>query len=169
MDIAAPLSEADAVVQSMPDASPEKWRLAHTTWFFETMVLAPNVSSYQAFDESFSYLFNWYYESSGERHPRPQRGLITRLSLAAARDYRRHVDTAMLVGDSIDIIGNFLDSGSLVPRAATEACADIRQLFGEVWEWTRSPFMPYPGFKPVAEPQGEYNGKFNVQRDYQCT
>jgi ergothioneine biosynthesis protein EgtB len=89
------LSEADQTVQSMPDASPTKWHLAHTTWFFETFVLAAHQPGYQVFDERFAYLFNSYYEQAGPRHPRPQRGLLTRPSAAEVVDYRRHVDAAM--------------------------------------------------------------------------
>jgi ergothioneine biosynthesis protein EgtB len=95
MALAAPLSPEDAVVQSMPDASPVKWHLAHTTWFFETFVLRPHVRGYKTFDPTYGYLFNSYYNAIGARHPRPERGLLTRPSLDAVRDYRTHVERAI--------------------------------------------------------------------------
>ena len=79
--LAAPLSAEDQCVQSMPDASPTKWHLAHTTWFFETLVLMPHAPDYEPYDRRFQYLFNSYYEALGARHPRPQRGLLTRPTL----------------------------------------------------------------------------------------
>lgn len=95
-ELAAPLSAEDQTVQSMPDASPTKWHLAHTTWFFETFVLRPYASGYRIFDPAYEYLFNSYYEAVGPRHPRPQRGLITRPGVEEVLAYRRHVTTAML-------------------------------------------------------------------------
>jgi len=94
--LAAPLSAEDQCIQSMPDASPTKWHLAHTTWFFETVLLQPHAASYRPFDARFHYLFNSYYEALGPRHPRPQRGLLTRPSLDEVHAYRRHVDEAVL-------------------------------------------------------------------------
>lgn len=90
------LSDADLTVQSMDDASPGKWHLAHTTWFFETLVLQPHLDGYCVFNAAYAYLFNSYYESLGERHPRPQRGLLTRPTLGEIEAYRRHVDEAMV-------------------------------------------------------------------------
>jgi dimethylhistidine N-methyltransferase len=89
------LTPEDQQAQSMADASPTKWHLAHTSWFFETFMLQPRLSGYRPFDPKFAYLFNSYYEALGPRQPRPARGLVTRPSLADVIAYRRHVDAGM--------------------------------------------------------------------------
>ena len=94
-DLAEPLSDADATIQPFPDASPAKWHLAHTTWFFETFVLRDHVAGYTAFDERFAYLFNSYYEAEGERHARPKRGMLSRPTLDEIRKWRAHVNEAL--------------------------------------------------------------------------
>lgn len=93
--LAEPLSEADCQVQSMPDASPVKWHLAHVTWFFETFVLERHEAGFTPHHPAFRVLFNSYYNGIGEQHPRPQRGLVTRPGLAEVMAYRRAVDERM--------------------------------------------------------------------------
>ena len=93
--ICQPLQTEDYVVQTMPDVSPPKWHLAHTTWFFETFILQPYSTSYTLFNDRYNYLFNSYYETIGDRHPRPQRGLLSRPTVADIYAYRTHVDRAM--------------------------------------------------------------------------
>ena len=93
--LSAGLSAEDQCVQSMPDASPAKWHRAHTSWFFEHFVLLPHLPGHTPFSADFSYLFNSYYEAVGARHPRPQRGLLTRPAAAEVTRYRAHVDAAM--------------------------------------------------------------------------
>ena len=95
--LAAPLSAEDQVVQSMPDTSPTKWHRAHTTWFFAEFVLRADGTSGRVWDRpEYRFLYNSYYEAVGARHPRPQRGLVTRPSVAEVADYRNHVDKEML-------------------------------------------------------------------------
>jgi ergothioneine biosynthesis protein EgtB len=106
--LAAPLSPEDQTVQSMPDVSPTKWHRAHTSWFFETFVLAPNVPGHRVFDEAYGYLFNSYYEAVGPRHARVERGLLSRPGASEIGAYRLHVDEAM---------GELLD-GALPPAVA---------------------------------------------------
>ncbi len=109
MALTASLSAEDQCVQSMPDASPTKWHLAHTTWFFEAMLLMPHLSGYRPFNPSWHYLFNSYYEALGPRHPRPQRGLLTRPSLEEVHAFRHHVDAA------VDALLADIDSAALAP------------------------------------------------------
>jgi len=95
LGLSAPLSDEDCAIQSMPDASPVKWHLAHTSWFFETFVLEPYLPGYLAFNPAFRMLFNSYYNAVGDKHPRPARGMLSRPSRAEVVAYRLHVDTAM--------------------------------------------------------------------------
>jgi ergothioneine biosynthesis protein EgtB len=90
--LSEPLSTEDCCAQSMPDASPIKWHLAHTTWFFETFILEKFEPNFAPFHPSFRVLFNSYYNGVGEKHPRPQRGLLTRPSLEEVLNYRKNVD-----------------------------------------------------------------------------
>jgi ergothioneine biosynthesis protein EgtB len=102
LDLARPLSAEDQQVQSMPDVSPTKWHLAHTSWFFETFLLLPALPGYAPFDPLYGFLFNSYYEAVGPRWSRPERGLLSRPSLDEVLAYRRHVDEAMgrLIADA---------------------------------------------------------------------
>nr|WP_315459075.1 ergothioneine biosynthesis protein EgtB [uncultured Sphingorhabdus sp.] len=93
--LVAPLSDADATVQSMADASPAKWHLAHVTWFLETFVLRDHMPDYRPFNDSFAYLFNSYYEAEGARHARAARGLLSRPSLTQILEYRSHVEATV--------------------------------------------------------------------------
>ena len=111
--LAAPLSSEDQAVQSMEDASPTKWHLAHTTWFFETVILEAFAPAYRVFDPRYAYLFNSYYEGLGRRHPRPLRGMLTRPPLEDVMRYRRYVD------DAIE---------ALCAKLAPEKCTDFDRL-----------------------------------------
>ena len=113
LDLAAPLTAEDQQVQSMPDASPTKWHLAHPTWFFEAFLLARFVPDYAKLDERYHYLFNSYYEAMGDRYPRAQRGLVTRPNLAEVHRYRTHVDAYMrvLIDDAADVVLDLIELG----------------------------------------------------------
>ena len=95
LSLIADLRPEDTVVQTMPDVSPTKWHLAHVTWFFERFVLEPYLQGYSRFDDQYHYLFNSYYNSAGDMHARPKRGLLSRPVLADVLEYRAVVDAAM--------------------------------------------------------------------------
>jgi len=108
LQLAEPLSDEDCGAQSMPDASPVKWHLAHTTWFFETFLLEPREAAFVPFDPAFRVLFNSYYNGVGARHPRPQRGLLTRPGMGDVRAYRADVDARM-----VHLLATFPDDQAL--------------------------------------------------------
>jgi hypothetical protein len=95
--LCAPLALDDYGLQSMPEASPVKWHLAHMTWFFETLVLGPHVRGHHPYQEGWAYLFNSYYESLGPRHARPERGLLSRPTVAEVFAYRAAIDEQLEV------------------------------------------------------------------------
>ncbi|MDO8305337.1 DinB family protein, partial [Herminiimonas sp.] len=94
--LSAPLSAEDCCVQSMPDASPIKWHLAHTTWFFETFILERFEENFQPYHPAFRVLFNSYYNGIGDKHARAQRGLLTRPAYTEVLAYRRAVDARIM-------------------------------------------------------------------------
>ncbi len=96
LSLIAELAPEDTVVQTMPDVSPTKWHLAHVTWFFERFVLEPHLENYSRLSDDYHFLFNSYYVTAGQMHARPQRGLLSRPTLADILEYRSHVDAAML-------------------------------------------------------------------------
>lgn len=115
LHLARPLSAEDCQVQSMPDASPVKWHLAHTTWFFETFILSVMQHDYRAFSAEFKILFNSYYNAVGDKHPRAARGVLSRPPLTDVLAYRRHVDQAMAR----------LAESDIADRAAFEALLEL--------------------------------------------
>ena len=153
--LASRLSAEDQVVQSMPDASPAKWHRAHTTWFFETFLLVPQLAGYECCDPSYGFLFNSYYESVGARHARPKRGLITRPSVADVAGYRERVDAAMealiaqrlaggMAADDAQAIASLLELGLHHEQQHQELLLmDIKHAF------SCNPRLP-----AYAEPQG---------------
>ena len=95
LQLVEPLSAEDCQIQSMPDASPAKWHLAHTSWFFETFILKKSDAGYQEFSPHFDVLFNSYYNAVGQQYNRPDRGLLSRPSLDQILEYRAYIDEAM--------------------------------------------------------------------------
>jgi len=140
------LSDADASAQSMPDASPAKWHLAHTTWFFEAFVLRDFLADYRLFDTRLPYLFNSYYEAEGARMARASRGLLTRPSIAEIISYRAYVDEAMerVLEDASPRAATLIELGCHHEEQHQELLlTDILHLFAQnplapaVWQPTR--------------------------------
>jgi ergothioneine biosynthesis protein EgtB len=152
--LAEPLSDEDCCAQSMPDASPIKWHLAHTTWFFETFILERMERGFKPFHAAFRVLFNSYYNGVGEKHPRPQRGLLTRPSMAEVRAYRANVDERMAVLMSAGIspeLASLITLGLQHEQQHQELMlTDVKHLLAQ------NPMMPsyHRAPAPDAEPAG---------------
>lgn len=158
-DLARPLTPEDQAVQAMDDASPTKWHLAHTAWFFETFILGRFQPGYSAYDDRFAYLFNSYYEGAGPRHPRPDRGMLTRPTANSVLAYRRHVDAAMdaflesMAGEDRTQVADLVELGIQHEQQHQELLLmDILNLF------SRNPLRPVyradarPGLAAEAAP-----------------
>lgn len=148
--IAAPLSAEDCMAQSMPDASPIKWHLAHTTWFFETFILEALEPDFKPFHPSFRVLFNSYYNGIGEKHPRAQRGLLTRPSLEQVFAYRQNVDARIIAlwqqGGSAKLAG-LLELGLQHEQQHQELMlTDVKHLL------SCNPMLPGLFVPPLPEP-----------------
>ena len=161
--LAAPLSVEDCAIQSMPDASPVKWHLAHTTWDAVTAG-GWEAPLYWERREDGWHLFTLHGEVPVDRNTP-----VCHVSFFEAEAFARWANARLPTEAEWEVAardasrtGNFLESGALHPLALRGAPAEGRlaQAFGDVWEWTRSDYGPYPGYRPVAGAVGEYNGKF---------
>ena len=154
------LTPEDQVVQSMPDASPAKWHRAHTTWFFERFVLAPNLPDYVPYDDDFNFLFNSYYESAGARYPRATRGLVTRPGVAEVVRYRAHVDRGMatLLADqnAADRLADLLTLGLHHEQQHQELLLTdmLHALAQNPLAWRGDGIPMLPGWRPPAGASG---------------
>lgn len=189
-----PLAIEDYGLQTVSEASPPKWHLAHASWFFETFLSRPYLPGYRVFHPRFEHLFNSYYEQTwaevdkrGWRCPlhwELQDGAWHLMTLAGMRplnpaepvchvSYYEAEAFATWAGKRLPteaewevgaggcvLAGNLVESGWLHPRPAAREDTGPRQLFGDVWEWTGSAYLAYPGYRPPAGALGEYNGKF---------
>jgi ergothioneine biosynthesis protein EgtB len=180
LDLAAPLSDADATIQPFPDASPAKWHLAHTTWFFETFVLRDHAPDYLVYDERFAYLFNSYYDGEGPRHARPRRGVLSRPSLDEVRSYRAHVDEALaaalpsLPPTALELVELGIHHEQqhqelfLTDILATLAENPLEPAYGELLPTERSPEEPLsfePGREEIVEIGASSDGfAFDAER-----
>jgi len=139
LKLAAPLSDEDQTVQAMDDASPTKWHLAHTTWFYETFVLKAHLPGYAPYSDDFDYCFNSYYEAKGDRQPRARRGVLTRPPASEVREYRAHVDKALvrlfsegLAAAASDPVGALIELGINHEQQHQELLlTDILSLFAQ--------------------------------------
>jgi ergothioneine biosynthesis protein EgtB len=151
--LAEPLSAEDQTVQTMPDVSPTKWHRAHTTWFFETFVLGQHRPGYEPFDADYGFLFNSYYEAVGPRHPRPQRGVLSRPGIAEIARYRTAVDAAMCEllsgGDEVsDAVADLVVLGLHHEQQHQELLVmDIKHVLGA------NPLCPAYGRAPAPVPR----------------
>ncbi len=149
VELAAGLAPEDTVVQTMPDVSPTKWHLAHTTWFFEEFVLAAFVDGYRRVHEGYAYLFNSYYDQVGPMHLRAHRGFITRPTLAEVFDYREHVDAevAKLLAAPPPGVAERVDLGCEHEQQHQELLVtDIKHVLAQ------NPLAPAWRSLPVADP-----------------
>jgi ergothioneine biosynthesis protein EgtB len=163
LELAAPLSPEDQGVQSMPDASPTKWHLGHTTWFFETFVLDPHLGDPRPFDPAFKFLFNSYYEAVGPQHDRARRGGLSRPSLDEVQAYRRHVDQAighlLEAGDANRAVASTITLGLHHEQQHQELLlTDIKHAFGT------HPLQP--AYAELGE-KSDHPGKVEVAQDFQ--
>ena len=154
MSLTRSLTPEDMAAQSMPDCSPTKWHLAHTSWFFETFMLGPNLPGYRLFDPKFGYLFNSYYEGAGDRQPRPERGLMTRPSVDDVLAYRAHVDAGMakLLAKGAGPLSDLLDLGLAHEEQHQElVLMDILHLFAV--QPLKPAYAPPRTLPPAVPPQ----------------
>jgi ergothioneine biosynthesis protein EgtB len=149
-----PLALEDYVPQSMPDASPVKWHLAHTTWFFETMVLQPTVPGFRPFDPQFVYMFNSYYNAVGPQYSRPHRGLVTRPTVDRVRAYRAHVDAQME-----ELIERAVRLGTELPEAVIVLGLNHEQQHQELIVTDLKHLLSFNPQRPVYRADGRADGR----------
>lgn len=158
MALADPLSEEDCCVQSMPDASPIKWHMAHTTWFFETFILERHESQFKPFHPAFRVLFNSYYNGVGDKHPRPQRGMLTRPSLREIAAYRHNIDERMctllseqtLTADLLALVETGLQHEQQHQELMLTDVKHMLSMNPLFPVYSSSPFRPAPSAVPLA-------------------
>jgi formylglycine-generating enzyme required for sulfatase activity len=134
----------------MPEMSPTKWHLAHTSWFFETFVIKPTLAHYQPLNPQYAYLFNSYYNAAADAYAR-----WAGARLPSESEWE-------VASTDLPLEGNFAESGYFHPRqsARERVGTGLQQMYGDLWQWTQSAYSPYPGYRPSQGALGEYNGKF---------